>query len=747
MYTKILRDNYMLRFKQYTKLQEAINQAQRDRLGIQDDEPTPNARKLTKGIIPEGEDHVRIPLTNNTKEKVRAHLEKHGYELSDYSKGEAKDTHGRIVSVAGILKDKKTEAPAELTKGFENDDRKSTITPETHDILITAHRGHVATSGANKNWGTSCRNIGSAGIPTRYGKGAAARCIPKEDKAGTIAAFLQEKGDHNPDNAYARIMMHPYELKAADGTITHSVLMPEKKVYSVGGGKQSDFQTSLEDYMRKKTPMIPGKVYEKHADVYNDDRRDFLANTSPESIKEIMLGKDATYEMKKGLVKHAKLPPKTISSVLNEPQTDSNYHNLKHAHRLIARYQKVSDEHFNHLLDAGHLEDLSKNTALSKGQVKKIVNYKKTVATSGDSEFDHIVNGSLRDSLSIAHANIIKNHHDKLGSDDIHSILDSNAEREEGLKKEGKNRDHNGPIEAIVNNADKLKLKPEHMAKIKKSMNRASTDLTGESNADFNSRTRLGITSEDSKKDIHDKLSKILDQPDSILTRSDKLAALEHKDITQEHISKGLDSTNASIAHAAIKNKNASPENISKALKRPELSIKKEAANHKNNNEDTINEGLNPKNGMTAIDSMENGNATSGNILNGLKHQELKVNIAAAAHENNDENTINTALNPKNHRLVKFAAMNHENVTPKNISKGLDDAEVARYAIANKNASPENISKGLAHEDIGVRLAALNHENATAEHYKMATNDPEASIRVKAGNLLSKAKPNSYLNQ
>ena len=738
----------MLRFKHYTQLQEAINQAQRDRLGIPNDEPTPIARKLTKGIIPEGEDHVRIPLTNNTKEKVRAHLEKHGYELSDYSKGEAKDKHGRTVSVSGILKNKKTEASAELTKGFENDDRKSKITPETHDIHLTAHRGDVATSGTNKNWPESCRNVSPKGLPTKYGKGAAARCIPEEDKGGTIAAFLLKKGDHNPDNAEARIMLHRYDHKDANGNIVHSVLMPERKVYSVGGGNQSDFQTSLDDYMRKKTPMIPGKVYEKNAGAYDDDGNKFLANTSPESIKEIMLGKGATNETKEDLVKHAKLPPKTISSVLNEPQTDSNYEDLRHAHKLIARHQKLSDEHFNHLLDNGHVEHLSSNDKLTKGQVKKIANYKQTPSTSGDSELDHIVNKSLGDSLATAHSIIVAKHHDKLGSDDIHSILDTNANREEELKKEGKKVDHAGPISAMANtNVDNLKLKPEHIEKIKKSINPASKDLTGESDDDFDSRTRLGITPEDSKKDIHDKLSKILDQPDSILTRTQKLAALNHKDISQEHISKGLDSTNPSVAHAAIRNKNASPENISKALKHPEVSVNLEAAKHKNNNEDTINEGLNHKNEMVARDSMENDNATSGNILNGLKHPELKVNIAAAEHKNNDENTINSALNPKNHRLVKFAAMTHENVTPKNISKGLDDPDTARAAIANKDATPEHISKALKSTDIDVRRTALTHDNATPEHYKTAMQDSEASIRVRAGHLLNQNKPNSYLNQ
>ena len=738
----------MLRFKHYTQLQESLNLDQKNALGLNwNTGPSSNAKELSKNMIPEGEDHVRIPITNNTQEKVKDHLEKHGYELSDYNKGEAKDKHGRTVSIGSVLKGKKTEAPEDLVKGFENDDRNSKITPETHNILFSSNPEHVGECSTNKGW-KSCAALTPKGRPTPFGKGAAARRLKDSIKSGSHVAYLMKKDEADPEKADARILLHPYHTRDKDGNITHSVLMPERKVYSKTGGKHSDFHTSLEDFARKTNPMQEGKIYRKDDSVYDDDQQQVRFNTSSNSVKKILLGKDASNSDKEDAVKSVKLPPKTISSVLNEPQTDSNYEDLRHAHKLIAKHQKLSDEHFNHLLDNGHVEHLSSNDKLTKGQVKKIANYKQTPSTSGDSELDHIVNKSLGDSLATAHSNIVAKHHDKLGSDDIHSILDTNANREEELKKEGKKVDHAGPISAMAN-ADNLKLKPEHIEKIKKSINPGSKDITGESDDDFDSRTRLGITPEDSKKDIHDKLLKILDQPDSILTRSDKLAALNHKDITPEHISKGLDSTVPSIVHAAVRNKNASPENISKALKHPELSVNFEAAEHKNNNEATINQGLRHKNEMVSEESMRHDKATTGNILNGLKNESNRVKIAAAEHRNNDENTINSALDPKNIDVVKYSAARHYNGTPKNISKALDDKDphVGILAMKYGDVSPENISKGLTHNDSGVRLAALNHEDATPEHYKMATNDPEASIRVKARNLLNQNKPNSYLNQ
>ena len=47
--------------------------------------------------------------------------------------------------------------------------------------------------------------------------------------------------------------------------------MPERKVYSASGGKNSDFHNSLEKFAREKYPMQEGKIYKKDPSVYDDD--------------------------------------------------------------------------------------------------------------------------------------------------------------------------------------------------------------------------------------------------------------------------------------------------------------------------------------------------------------------------------------------------------------------------------------------------------------------------------------------
>ena len=676
----------MLRFKHFINLQEALNDDQKYALGLgRYPTPTPAARELSKNMIPEGDDHVRIPITNSTKEKVQAHLEKHGYNLSDYKNGEAIDKHGRKVSIGSVLKDKKTAAPDDLVRGFENDDRGSKITSESHNILFSANPEHVGECSTNKGW-KSCAALTKTGRPTNFGRGLAARRLSDSIKAGSHVAYLMKKDEYDPEKADARILLHPYHTTDENGNITHSVLMPERKVYSKTGGKHSDFHTSLEEYSRKNNPMQEGKIYRKDQTVYDDDQQQIRFNTSPKSVKKILSDKSIGPSAKEEAIKSVKLPHSTISSILNEPKTDEN---LGHAHRLIAEHQKLSNDHFDKLLGDGHVESLSKNKNLSASQVKKIANHKPEKINTGDHVMDGVVNDVNVNSLSTAHANIINNHHGKLGPNDIHAILDNNAKREEILKKEGKTIDtqYDTPISALVNHL-KDKLTPEHIEKIKKSINSHSIRATGENEDQFSYRTRLGINPGDSKESVHKKLSTILNSKPGIRSRVDKILAVKHPQATEEHISKGLDD----------------------------------------------NEGES----YIARTAMENKNATINNISKGLEHPNWDVNLAAAKHPNNNQATIHQALSHKEDS-VRSAACAHENATPINIAKGMKDSNkyVAHNAMDNLNANSDNIKAGLKHSDVTMRIKALNHPNATTEHYKMALNDPDPGIKARAQTLLN----------
>jgi len=699
----------MIRFKKFIQLQEALNASQRKLVGIDKNPyPSENAMKLSKGMFPEGEDTTTIPLAYNNKQDVIDHLNKHGFSGHNYKAGTTKDARGRTISIGSVLSNPKTQASPEMIKGFENDNRSSKITPETHDIMISRDPDKVAGAASNKGKAmSSCMTITPRGTFTKYGGGAAARQIEPTLKEGSLVAFVKKKGETDEDESEARILLHPHHAYDENGNITHSVLMPETKVYSRIGGNHSDFQRTMDDYLRKLNPMKPGELYTKPPGVYDDDRK-VRFNTTPNSVKHILFNKKVGYANKKEAIKSIKLPNATISSLLDIPKNNENRDDLSNAHQLISEHQKLSNDHFEKLLsNPNNIEHLSKNEKLTSKQIKKLANHKPEVSTTSDKTMDDAINDFNEKSLSIAHKNLIEKHSDKLGSADIHSILDANAEREEKLKKDGITHEtnFNSPIAALHYYGMKDKLTPEHIEKIKKSINSVAPKLTGEDETKFAYRTSLGIHPEDSKETIHKKLSEIMNKTpegsgvERIRNKPKQALAVTHPLATEEHISKGLDDEsfqNPYVAKAAMNNKNASINNILKGLKHPNFEVQKIAAQHRNNNQATINQAL-----------------------------------------SHDEPTI------------RHVAAGHDNATPVNISKALKDPsrDVNRAAMDNLNANSDNIKTGLQHNDFVVRSKALNHPNATNEHYKMALNDSEPSIKARAQHLLThgNSEHNPYL--
>lgn len=550
----------MLRFKEYLK--EALNLAQKRKVGI-DRYPNPseNAMKLSANLIPSGQNNVELPLTHNNKSDVVAHLEKHGYTNHNYANGTTTDKRGREVSIGSVLKSPKTEAPEHVIKGFENDNRALNITPDTHHILLSRDPEKYAECSSNKDW-ESCKTLTSSGQYTRYGGGIAARSIKPELESGSHVAYLMPHGEHNVEKAHARMLLHRYDTHDEHGNIQHSALMPEKKVYSSGGGIHTDFQNSLNDYVRKNAPMKEGKIYHKSKDVYDDDNDPIRFNTSPKSVAKILSDEKTQHIEKVKAIQSVKLPHATMSSLINDASV------TQRSIGLIARHQKLSDTNFDKLLP-DHLENISKSKKLSKSQVKKIANYK--VKPSG---FDNIDANRL-EQLNTAHADMIHNHGDSLGEHDIHSILDANAEHEKSLQKAGVvvNRIYS-PLTSLI--AFKHKLTPEHIAKIRNSISDSAPDFTGEDHGEFLARLHLGITHKDSTKDIHDKITHALNQPPAAYgstTENAKLFALKHPLATPEHFNSVLSvptrdrsSAHPNMVSIVLKHKNLTKDNVNTAI-------------------------------------------------------------------------------------------------------------------------------------------------------------------------------------
>jgi hypothetical protein len=458
----------MLRFKQF--INESLNLDQKEKMGIYHyPDSRQAARELSKHVIPDDKQSINIPLTHNTREEVKSHLEKHGFDLENYPTGKAKDKHGREVNIGSVLKAPKTAAPDSLVKGFENDDRHTPISPETHHILFSHKPEHIAECSTNKKW-KSCASLTPKGGFTPSGGGVAARKIKDHLKAGTHVAYLMKKaGDQqNADNAEARILLHPYHSQDEHGEVNHTVLMPERKVYSMTDGKHSDFNNSLEDFTRKHYPMKEGVVYNKDANVYDDDDDRIRFNTSPKSVKKILTNPKTSSKAKEAAIKAVKLPTSTISSVLNEPTTDENRDHLHTARSLIAKHQKLNDTHFDALAQKGHLKDLALNKSLSKNQVAKIANHTIDYKKLGDDvDENNFVHHAQNMNLTKAHANLIHTHMDKLKPEHLHKIIDHHAKFEKGIPADVNYSSYDTPIQPLIQH--KGKLDQSHLDKLKTS--------------------------------------------------------------------------------------------------------------------------------------------------------------------------------------------------------------------------------------------------------------------------------------
>ena len=418
----------MKTFKQY--LLDSLNVKQKEKLGIYHyNTPRQAATELSKHVLPyDGGGSINVPLSVDTKEDVKNHLEKHGFELSNYSEGKAKDKHGREVSIGSVLKSPKTAAPDTLVKGFENDDRSSTITKDTHHILFSNVPEHIGEVSTNKKW-KSCAGLTPAGRFTPFGGGAAAKQIPDAIKAGSHVAYLMPKDKHDPNDAAARILLHPYHTYGKNGDIEHSVLMPERKVYSASGGKNSDFHNSLEKFAREKYPMQEGKIYKKDPSVYDDDGQRIRFNTSPNSVKKILTGgwkEGMTHLSKEAAMQAVQLPAASITAVLNYPRTQENWQGVGEGHQAIASHQKLSDAHVDKLLELGRGTHLAGNKKLTKTQVGKIANYRPerfTGESDSEKEVSDMANDAQDRETIKTHVTLIRTHPDKIKPEHIKTMI------------------------------------------------------------------------------------------------------------------------------------------------------------------------------------------------------------------------------------------------------------------------------------------------------------------------------------
>lgn len=268
------------------------------------------ADTISKGVFPEGQDRMHIPLEHSgeTAEPhplVKDHLENNGYSIKDYKTGIAQDKHGRDVRIGKALE--KTKADDEIKKTFANDPiRSASSNDDNLKVIISKHPHDVAGMSTDRGW-TSCMNMKG---------GCYSGKLQDDIKNGTHVAYLVHKHDDEIKRPLARIALKPYH-----GESGHTVIRPESTTY--GGGSDS-FSHTVKKFAEKHYPLHD-TIYRKDYEVYDDSiHNKHIFNDekmTPDEISHQIKNNDS-HEAIAGMIRHPNASAQNVSDALKHPSKD-----------------------------------------------------------------------------------------------------------------------------------------------------------------------------------------------------------------------------------------------------------------------------------------------------------------------------------------------------------------------------------------------------------------------------------------
>lgn len=424
------------RFKTFLKEELTLSQKHGFRLyaktkGV-DIHDNSDAINLSKHIIPEGTDSIKVPAMNSILSDVHEHIIKSGFHGMDYARGvafkEFTDKMGKKkrqeTNIGKIL----NTAPQDLKNRYDNDNRPETAKLLDHDVIISRNPYHVAGCSTNPDnpniWG-SCASLDKHGQPEspRFAGGH----LPYDIRYGTHVAYLVPKNDqlsHDKliDQATARILLKPFHSE--DGS--HTILSPESKSYSASEKVPDGFSETVRNFTDEHFPIKPDTIYNKNESLYNDDGITTLAKLN---LKK-PIPSSYRYDIEK-LIKTQKLDPNDITDFL---------HNGHSVHDKYTHSDILSALPFNRGFNGSHIDHYINNNLITEIDTPRtILNHPKFTPQ----HFDKYFNNSL---------------------------------------------DHLGPLNQLIYATDEKKIKPHHIDKI---VNKLATNPLNDFDDNFGHQNEL----------------------------------------------------------------------------------------------------------------------------------------------------------------------------------------------------------------------------------------------------------------
>lgn len=395
----------MLKFNQfiaiptsYSDLIEELNDAQKKVVdswkGAGD-----RARQISGHVFAAGQDRMTVPFDApqaplEPHPDIKAHLEKHGYGVSDYRAGLATDKYGRDIKIGKVLG--KTGASPDLLNTFTNDPKRAASKAASSGLSVTysRHPHDVAGMSTNQGW-KSCMTMGPKGQTGRgdhyddykdddsEGAGAYSHYLKPDTQEGTHVAYLHHNDDPEAKNPLARIALKPHE---SNDPSKQTILRPEGRLY---GTADDAFGKTVNDWSEKNFPADKDTVYTKNENLYNDDNREHIG--TPEALfnSPDIKHKRAAFDSKnnvssemisKGL--KAK-DPYIVSNAISHPNATLAHvdeaMNNPNAHSSIAERKDLRPDQISKLAkskDGMVLDRLAKNSKLAPEDVSKLLKHR-----------------------------------------------------------------------------------------------------------------------------------------------------------------------------------------------------------------------------------------------------------------------------------------------------------------------------------------------------------------------------------
>lgn len=220
-------------------------------------------------------DRIEIPFNRHTTSphpEVEAHLNQHGYKITDYLNGKATDKYNREVNIGKALS--KTGAPENIKSTFENDPERAQKSKTNMKIVISHRPTDVAGM-------TSCGHSWEDSSCMNFKTGSNRGYLPHDVIRGTHVAYLTTDDDKDLDKPISRIAVKPFHSENEE----HTIFRPETSTY---GETPHGFHSTVSDWFEKHYPAHEGETYAKDPHVYNDDNKTHYTEYSHDDIDRML---------------------------------------------------------------------------------------------------------------------------------------------------------------------------------------------------------------------------------------------------------------------------------------------------------------------------------------------------------------------------------------------------------------------------------------------------------------------------